>query len=245
MTRIKAQYGVDSPGTIRKIITIGIILYVFGVLILPRFNAGAWMLYVDAALVYTGIFLIIEGLLMIWYGKYGKLKHRDRILGLFAFSGNERVLDIGAGSGLLAVGVASKLSSGRVTAIDLWQPQDLTDNTKNALLANARLELVENKIEVLKAAVPGSGLPEATYDLILSNRALSRLNTPELRKEACQEINLLLKDNGVAILSDYRYMAHYMLLFHELGCQVEKIGTYLFSTFPALTVIKVSKNGGA
>ena len=241
MKVLKANYGIDGPAAIRKTLLIGILLYVVGLVVLPRFTAGAWIIYLDATLVYTGIFLIIEALLMIWYGKYGKLKHRDRLLALYNFSGKEKVLDIGAGRGLMAVGAAKKLQLGQVTAIDLWRAKDLTENSKDAILINARLEKVENKIRVIKTSILNSGLPTAGFNLILSNRALSRIHEASKRVEACQEILRLLEVGGVAIISDFKYMPHYMKIFHTLGCSLEKEGTFLFSTFPALTVIKVTK----
>lgn len=243
MARLKAQYGIDAPGVIRNLIIIGVILYVLGIFVLPRFDAGAWILYLDGAMVYTGIFLIIESLLMIWYSKYGKLKHRDRMLAIFSFLGDEQVLDIGAGRGLLAIGAAKHLQEGKgmVTAMDIWRSQDLSENSKEALLANARLEGVTNRMKVLEADITQSNLEDALFDLILSNLCLHNIPTPEGRDQACREIVRLLKYDGVAIISDFKHTASYSNHFQTLGCQVEKVGTFIFSTFPALTVLKITK----
>lgn len=241
MARLKAQYGIDAPGVIRNLIVIGLILYVLAIFVLPRFDAGAWILYVDGAMVYTGIFLIIEALLMIWYSKYGKLKHRDRMLAIYSFSGHEHILDVGAGRGLLAIGAAKRLSDGKVTAIDIWSRQDLAENTRDALLTNARLEGVADKLEVVDGDIVRTDFPDRHFDLILSNLCLHNIASHEQRQKACQEIARVLKPDGVAIISDFKYTAAYSKNFHDQGYRVEKVGTYIFSTFPALTVIKITR----
>ena len=52
------------------------------------------------------ICLIIAGLLMLLYAKSGKFKHRDRLLNLYPWKGNEEVLDIGTGGGFPGIPLA-------------------------------------------------------------------------------------------------------------------------------------------
>jgi len=241
MARIKAKYGIDAPGVIRKLIIIGVVLYILGIFVLPRISAGVWLISLNWAILYTGIFLIIEALLMIWYSKYGKIKHRNRMLALYRFTGHERVLDIGAGKGLLAIGAAKRLTDGQVTAMDIWRAQDLSENSKSALMANARSEGVEDRIEVLSDDICTTGLPDNRFDLIVSNLCLHNISTAPKREEACKQILRLLKPGAVAIISDFRHTAAYSKVFIEGGAKVEKVGTFIFSTFPALTVIKITK----
>jgi len=241
MAKIKAKYGIDAPGVIRNLIIIGVVLYILGIFVLPRINAGAWLTSINWAILYTGIFLIIEALLMVWYSKYGKLKHRDRMLALYNFTGHEKVLDVGAGRGLLAIGAAKQLTDGKVTALDIWRTQDLSDNTKGALLTNARSEKVEDRLEVVSDDICTTTLASDSFDLVLSNLCLHNLATADNRTEACRQILRVLRPGGIAIISDFKYTATYSKKFHEAGAEVKKIGTYIFSTFPALTIIKITK----
>lgn len=239
--KTKAQYGIDAPGVIRNLIIIGIVLYLLGIFVLPRINGGRWILYLDGAMLYTGIFMIIEALLMIWYSKYGKLKHRDRMLAQYSFRGNERVMDVGAGRGLLAIGAAKHLTDGKVTAMEIWRHKDLSENNSASLWDNARLEGVADKLVVVDQDICQTDLPDNSFDLILSNLCLHNIETAAGRNQACEQIVRLLGPNGTAIISDFKYTSTYRANFHKLGCKVEKIGTFLFSTFPALTVIKITK----
>lgn len=241
MIQNKAKYGIDAPGVIRNLLLIGAGLYLLGVFALPRIEAGAWLTIFNWVVLYTGIFMIIEGLLMFWYGKYGKLRHRDRMLALHQFNGHEKVLDVGAGRGLLAIGAAQRLTDGRVTAIDIWREQDLSDNTKAALIENARLEGVKERLEVLTEDICATELPDDYFDLILSNLCLHNISTAEARQTACKQIYRLLKPGGTAIISDFKHTMTYSKIFDQASGEVEKIGTYIFSTFPALTIIRITK----
>jgi SAM-dependent methyltransferase len=166
------------------------------------------------------------------------------MLALYSFTGKEKVLDVGAGRGLLAIGAAKRLTGGKVTALDIWRTQDLSENTKGALLANARSEGVEDSIEVLSDDICTTHLAGDSFDLVVSNLCLHNIPAAEDRAKACYQILRLLKPGGTAIISDFKHTATYSKVFHEAGAEVKKIGTYIFSTFPALTIIKIKKPAG-
>ena len=70
----KINYGIDAPKVIRNLMIIGILF--LGRFLL--FLAG----YLRLALSITGVYFAAPALLMIAYAKFGKYKHRDRILNL-------------------------------------------------------------------------------------------------------------------------------------------------------------------
>ena len=54
----------------------------------------------------------------------GKFRARDALLNAVRGGGDEQVLDVGCGHGLMLIGAAKRLSSGHATGIDIWQDVD-------------------------------------------------------------------------------------------------------------------------
>src|ERR1051325_1431404 len=147
MGRQKANYGLDAPGLVRFFLIFGLALLIAGfAFIVWRKNSA--LVGVGFACTFPGFVFFVEGLLMILSSGFGKLKARDRLLDNLALKGNETVLDVGCGRGLLLIGAAKRLPSGKAMGLDLWNQQDLADNRSMATIENARIEGVENRVEV-------------------------------------------------------------------------------------------------
>src|SRR5712691_5072616 len=61
---------------------------------------------------------------MLWSSKVGKLRARDELIDGIPWSGNELVLDVGCGRGLLLVATAKRLTRGKAIGIDVWHNVD-------------------------------------------------------------------------------------------------------------------------
>jgi len=102
MTTARPDYGLDAPGVVRNMflaaLGTGALAVVGRLRAIPALtSAGAWM-----AASFT-----LSGLLMIASSRIGKLRARDRLLDRLGFIGDERVLDVGCGHGLLLIGDGS------------------------------------------------------------------------------------------------------------------------------------------
>ncbi len=75
---------------------------------------------------------------MLWGSLVTKVKGREAILDLVPWSGDQQVLDVGCGRGLLLVGAAHRLTSGRAVGIDLWLARDQSGNEKPGALTNRK-----------------------------------------------------------------------------------------------------------
>lgn len=75
---------------------------------------------------------------MVWDCKVGKLRSRDRLLDGLALRGDETVLDVGCGRGLLLIGAAKRLTTGTAVGVDIWQTEDLSGNRPEATLESHR-----------------------------------------------------------------------------------------------------------
>lgn len=233
----RPDYGIDAPGVVRFFGITGLLLLTWGL-------RGATIHIGDGALVLSpmcisiGIVFILQSLLMLLYAKRGKFKHRDRMLALHTWRGDERVLDVGSGQGLLMIGAAKRLSTGRSEGLDVWSAKDLSGNTAERALRNAELEGVKDKIAQHTGSIVKTDFPDGAFDVVLSNLCLHNITKRAERDAACGEIARILKPGGKAIISDYKYTGEYAKAFKQAGLQAERIGTFWWDTFPPLTVIE-------
>jgi SAM-dependent methyltransferase len=242
----KADYGIDAPGVIRNLFVIGGLLLLAVVLAPPRvgpFRAGGTSVTLELRGMFAGgaISCLLGGAFMILYAEFGKFRHRDRMLAMIPWTGAENVLDVGTGRGLLAIGAAKRLTTGRVVGLDIWNAADLTGNTADNFLANAELEGVAERVEVRSADVRRMPFPDASFEIVLSNVCLHNIADAKGRAEACREIGRVLRPGGVALISDFRETALYAAAFREADFKVERSGLGLFYNYPPLRIVRAEK----
>src|SRR5262245_27165820 len=118
----QADYGLDAPGLVRRFLLGGIALVALGTTAIVWSGSG-WLLGISIMLLLSGVILLGEGLYMIWSSRVGKLRARDILLDSLQLRGDERVLDVGCGRGLLLIGAAKRLPRGRAVGLDLWSKE--------------------------------------------------------------------------------------------------------------------------
>ena len=194
----------------------------------------------------TGTLLVLEGLLFLLYVKFGKFHHRDRMLSLYAWRGDEEVLDVGCGRGLLMAGAAKRLAAlrgvGKVTGIDIWSNKDMGGNSEAATRRNLELEGVRDRCTLLGIAAQEMTFPDGSFDVIVSNLCLHNIYDRKMRRQAVHQIARVLKPGGVAILSDYKHTAEYAGQLREAGLMVERRWGHPLYTFPPLRIVIASKS---
>jgi arsenite methyltransferase len=236
----KANYGVDAPKVIRNLLLAGIACIILAVAF-PRLTISHVTLLLNPSLFYGAFWFIAPAVLMLIYAKAGKFRHRDRILGKVAWTGAEEVLDVGAGRGLLLIGAAKRLSSGRAVGIDIWNAEDLSGTGPEALLKNIEIEGVKGKTVVKSENARKMSFADHSFDVVLSNLCLHNIYEVPGRAEACREIARVLRPNGIAVISDFRHMREYAQEFAKAGLAVEMFPLDWTGTFPPLRVLVARK----
>ena len=239
----KPDYGIDAPGVIRSLFLIGA-LALLAAPFVPPLRLGHVLFVFRPMFLGIGTVCILEGILMILYAKFGKQWHRDRMLQRVTWRGDERVLDVGTGAGLLMIGAAKRLTTGRATGIDPWSKVDLAGNTRERTLRNAQIEGVQEKVHVLDGDATAIQFPDASFDVVVSNLCLHNIPTKEGRDQACREIARVLKPGGQLVISDFIKTRQYEQVFRDAGIALEPGSTFWWSTFPPLRVINGKKPGG-
>ncbi len=237
---MKPNYGIDALPVVRNLLLIGVVLLITGI-IAVTVARETFLFNLKFMFLSPAVFLIISGLLMILYAKIGKFRQRDRILAMIDWRGDEQVLDVGTGRGLLMIGAAKKLDSGKSVGIDIFNQADLSGNKIENTLQNAELEGVSDKIEVKNEDARETSFADASFDVVLSNLCLHNIPDKEERKKACREIARILKPNGVALISDFQSTKLYEQTFKESGLKAERSAPYFFDTFPPLRIVKARK----
>ena len=190
---------------------------------------------------FGGSILLVEGLLFLLYVKHGKFIHRDFILGMYPWRGDEQVLDVGCGRGLLLAGVAKKLTTGHATGIDIWSNVDMGANSEAATLRNLEIEGITSRCTLLSVGAQQMPFEDASFDVVVSNLCIHNISDKPTRQRAVAEIARVLKPDGLALLSDFKHTGQYAAQLKDLGFSVERRWGSLITTFPPLRVVIARK----
>ena len=234
----KADYGIDAPGVIRNLALCGIAVLAIAAFA-PRFHIGSTVLDLSG-LVWTGGTLLVTAGLMLLYSKVGKMRHRDRIIRMAALKGNEEVLDVGTGRGLLLIAAAKKLPAGHAVGIDIWKAEDLSENRRERTEKNLAIEGVAGRCELLDGAAQKMLFPDGRFDVVVSNMCLHNIAQKAERDQACMEIARVLKPGGVALISDFRNTRSYADAFKQADMAVSR-KFYLLDTFFPVSIVSARK----
>lgn len=178
---------------------------------------------------------------MLLYSVKGKYRARDLMISKIKWTGNETVLDIGSGTGLLMNAAAKKITSGKVYGIDIWRAEDLSHNTLSNAFLNAELENVNDKIEILTQDARSLSFADNTFNVILSQLCIHNIDDKVKQEKACFEIARVLKSNGIALIEDYIPTHAYAKAFQKAGLYVISSKNYFITALSLTWIVEVTK----
>lgn len=224
------DYGLDAPMLVKRMFTraawtaaIGIAVF----LINQKENARPAETLLAVFLAIAAIFAAIGGY-MVWSSRAAKLQLRDTLLDSLDLKGEEKVLDAGCGRGLMAIGAAKRLKSGKVTGIDVWDASVLSGNSSDAAKANAKLEGVADKVRFDTGDIRKLVYPEKSYDVAVSALAIHNIGDRDGRDKAVREMWRVLKPGGRLLILDLFHVGEYAAVLREQGARDVTVASHGF-----------------
>ena len=213
------DYGIDSPKLVKRFAVRGGMLMAFAILLYfsNRNTNPAAATSLGSIVLTIGLVFLIIAAFMIWSSRVAKLKLRDRILDSIAWRGDESVLDVGCGRGLLLIGAAKRLKTGKVTGVDIWQAEDLSGNSAAATQANAKAEGVADRVKIENTDARKLPFGANSFDVVVSSLAIHNIDSSQERAKALREIARVLKPGGRVAIFDIFHPAEYARVFEQLG----------------------------
>ena len=218
----RGDYGYDAP--------YGLVIFACAAVAFGILAATAWgnapSRVVASNTFAAGFFLANTA--SFWHTtRRGKFMEWERILVGLGLRGDERVLDMGCGRGAVSTAVARRLTTGRVTGIDIWSKADQSGNAAEITLRNASLEGVADRVQVQTSDMRSLPFPDATFDLVVSSLAIHNIRSNADRKRAVAEGFRVLEPGGRLVIADIRAIPVYQDALRALGAsdvQVRRLG---------------------
>jgi SAM-dependent methyltransferase len=166
--------------------------------------------------------------LKIHSSREGKLALREQLLDQLALKGDEKVLDVGCGRGLLAIGAAKRLKTGKVTGIDVWNPLELSGNSAEAARENAKAEGVADRVRFDTGDARKLVYPDGFFDAVISSNALHNLADDQEREQSLKEMLRVLKAGGRLVIFDTAETGYYAEVLSNTGAQDVTLSAWTF-----------------
>lgn len=214
------DYGIDAPGLVRMMFIFGTVALLLALLSsLSPWPGYPWGVVVVGFFGVIAAYTLGMGCHMVYTSKVVKVRKRERLLDQITWTGSESVLDIGCGRGLMLIGAAKRLATGKAVGIDVWHAEDQTGNKPDETIENARLEGVADRVEVQTMDMRSLRFGDASFDVVVSHWAVHNLSRQADRNVALREMVRVLKPGGVLLLADIMHHDEYATELRVCGLQ--------------------------
>lgn len=200
---VGSDYRLRVPSTFKHLAILGTLALVAGLVLgyLALFSQPL----VPAVLTAAGVILLAPSIIVVGivhYAQNWRFRQRDRMVKTIPWRGDERVLDIGTGSGILLIGCAKQLTTGKAIGIDIYDP-NAGGGTAHQFWHNVHSEGVAPRVDLQNVDARKMSFEDNSFDVIVSSFAFHHIgSTPASREPAIKEMLRVLKPGGYITLFD-------------------------------------------
>ncbi len=232
-SRRRGSYGIDAP--LGPAFLTGFAIF-YLVLAVTTGKLRFWLGFtfisaVDAAYLHT----TLRGKFAAWAELLGQLNLR----------GDERILDLGCGRGVVLLLAARHLTSGRAVGVDLWRRADQSGNSFDATRRNAVAEGVTDRVDLHTADMRELPFEDESFDVVVSNFAIHNISGRAGREKAVSEAVRVLRPGGRLLIVDVRGTRQYQAQLAKMGMNEvarRRLGWRLMA--PLVTATKPDRRSG-
>lgn len=226
----KPDYGLDAPKLVRRFVIRGALFMAFAGFLYysNRTTSPGAAVAIASMLLAAGVTFAMIAVIMIWSSRVTKPKVIHRILDSIPWRGDENVLDIGCGRGLFLIAAAKRLKNGKATGVDIWRSEDLSENTAEAAMNNAKAEGVANRIKIENTDARKLPFGANSFDVVVSSLAIHNIDGTTERAKALREVARVLKPGGYLAILDIFHTGEYAKLLPQLGLSDVKLSPLTF-----------------
>jgi SAM-dependent methyltransferase len=206
MHSVGADYNLQLPPVIRRLALVGVVGLLAAAISWYGLQASQGMVLLTLI---VGLVLLLPTIVLWLFIRFlqgTRLGIRERILNAVRWRGDEHVLDVGTGSGIMLFGCAERLTAGKAVGIDVYLP-NAGGGTAERFWKNARAEGLEDRVELQNADARKMSFENERFDVIVSSFALHHIgHSAADREQALGEMVRVLKPGGTIALVDIASM---------------------------------------
>ena len=194
-----ADYQWRVPSLFRHMSIVGIIALVVAMLLTHLGITYALGIGVGAAVL---LHVPIVGVTIAgWFLRRARNSYVKTVVNLIPWKGNEEVLDVGCGSGVLLFACIKESPTAKGTGIDIYDPYSF-GGSAGVFWKNAEIEGVKSRIDLKQVDARSMPFEDQRFDVIVSSLAMHHVGNAAEQEKATHEIVRTLKPGGKIIICD-------------------------------------------
>lgn len=167
-------------------------------------------------LFYLGIFAILKRITSL----KRRLYDRDKLISEIPWRGDERVLDVGVGNGILLLSAAKQLTTGKGVGTDIWS-KGSGDNKPDIFLRNAQIEGVADKVSLENEDARKLSYANESFDVVITGLTMHHLKA-DVDKGVSEMVRVLKPGGWMAIYDEPSTVFYCTILMRQNGLQIKK-----------------------